>query len=81
MNGTIQLDNLPAVAALDSLTTAYNDAAELPGATTVAENLGGQTLAPGVYVSVAHSFEISSSNLILDAQGDQNAVWVFQMPS
>ena len=81
VNGTIQLDNLPAVAALDSLTTAYNAAAELPGATTVAENLGGQTLAPGVYVSVAHSFEISSSNLILDAQGDQNAVWVFQMPS
>ena len=81
VNGTIQLDNPPAVAALGSLTTAYNDAAELSGATTVAENLGGQTLAPGLYVSGANSFEISSANLILDAQGDQNAVWVFQMPA
>jgi hypothetical protein len=81
VNGTIQLDNPPAVAALGSLTTAYNDAAELSGATTVAENLGGQTLAPGLYVSGANSFEISSANLILDAHGDQNAVWVFQMPA
>jgi hypothetical protein len=84
MNGTIQLDNSAAAAALASLTTAYNDAAGLLGATTIAENLAGQTLPPGLYVSAAHSFEIGSAvnpNLTLDAQGDPNAVWVFQMPA
>jgi hypothetical protein len=81
VNGTMQLDNPAAVAALSSLTDAYNDAAGLSGATTVAENLAGQTLTPGLYVSAVNSFEISGGNLTLDAQGDANAVWVFQMPA
>jgi hypothetical protein len=84
MNGTIQLDNSAAAAALASLTTAYNNANGLSGATTVAENLAGQTLPPGLYVSAAHSFDIGSAvtpNLTLDAQGDPTAVWVFQMPA
>jgi hypothetical protein len=63
------------------LTTAYNDAA---GRTlcpvTVAGNLGGQTLAPGLYKSTS-SLEISSGDLTLDAQGDGNAVFIFQMAS
>ena len=80
MNGTIQLDNSAAAAALASLTTAYNNAKGLSGATIIAENLGGLTLFPGLYVSALNSFEISSANLTLDAQGDPNAVWVFQMP-
>jgi hypothetical protein len=42
--------------------------------------LGGLTLFPGLYASALNSFEISSANLTLDAQGDPNAVWVFQMP-
>ncbi len=83
LNGTIQIGNSDASAAQASLTAAYNDAAGLSGATTIAENLAGQTLAPGLYVSAAHSFEINSGtlNLTLDAQGDSNAVWVFQMPA
>ncbi len=63
------------------LTTAYNDAA---GRTlcpvTVAGNLGGQTLTPGLYKSTS-SLEISSGDLTLDAQGDGNAVFIFQMAS
>jgi hypothetical protein len=63
------------------LTTAYNDAA---GRTlcpvTVAGNLGGQTLAPGLYKSTS-SLEISSGDLTLDAQGDGDAVFIFQMAS
>jgi hypothetical protein len=81
MNGTIQINNPATAAALTGLATAYNDAAGLSGATTVAENLQGLTLTPGLYVSGANSFEISGANLMLDAQGDPNAVWVFQMPA
>jgi hypothetical protein len=63
------------------LTTAYNDAA---GRTlcpvAVAGNLGGHTLTPGLYKSTS-SLEISSGDLTLDAQGDANAVFIFQMAS
>ncbi len=64
-----------------ALTTAYNDAA---GRTlcpvSVAGNLGGQTLAPGLYKSTS-SLEISSGDLTLDGKGDGNAVFIFQMAS
>src|SRR5206468_3153410 len=63
------------------LTTAYNDAAaRTVGAITVAGNLGGQTLTPGLYTSTS-SLAISSGDLTLDAQGDANAVFIFQMGS
>ncbi|MEK7877508.1 MAG: ice-binding family protein, partial [Pseudomonadota bacterium] len=63
------------------LTAAYNDAAgRTVGAVLVAGNLGGQTLYPGLYKSTS-SLEISSGDLTLDAQGDANAVFVFQMAS
>jgi hypothetical protein len=64
-----------------ALTTAYNDAA---GRTlcpnSIAGNLGGQTLVPGLYKSNT-ALEISSGDLTLDAQGDANAVFIFQMAS
>ena len=63
------------------LTAAYNDAAgRTAGALTVAGNLGGLTLTPGLYKSTS-SLEISSGDLTLDAQGDTNAVFIFQMAS
>jgi hypothetical protein len=43
-----------------------------------AGELGGLTLAPGIYKSASGTFNISNGNLTLDAQGDPNAVWVFQ---
>jgi len=81
MTGTLHLgDPIAAQAQLD-LTVAYNDAARRSVApSTVAGNLGGQTLAPGLYTS-ASSLEISSGDLTLDASGDPNAVWIFQMGS
>lgn len=67
--------------ALGDLTTAYNDAA---GRTlcpmTVAGNLGGQTLVPGLYKSTS-SLEVTSGDLTLDAQGDADAVFIFQIAS
>src|SRR4029077_7860112 len=67
--------------ALADLTTAYNDAAgRTLCAVTVAGNLGGQTLVPGLYKSTS-SLEITSGDLTLDAQGDPAAVFIFQMAS
>ena len=42
--------------------------------------LGGLTLPPGLYKSTS-SLAISSGDLTLDAQGDANAVFIFQMAS
>jgi hypothetical protein len=81
VNGTIQTNNSPAAGALTSLATAYTTAKGLSGAITIPENLAGQTLVPGLYKSAASSLEITSGNLMLDAQGDPNSVWVFQMPA
>jgi hypothetical protein len=81
VTGTLHLGDPTAAQAQLDLTTAYNDAAgRTVGAVTVAGNLGGQTLTPGLYKSTS-SLEISSGDLTLDAQGDANAVWVFQMVS
>ena len=64
-----------------ALTTAYNDAAGRTQApVTVAGNLGGKTLRPGLYKSTS-SLEISSGDLTLDAKGDPNGVFIFQMAS
>ncbi|MDQ2840258.1 MAG: Ig-like domain-containing protein [Acidobacteriota bacterium] len=46
-----------------------------------AGELGGRTLYPGAYKSAPGSYSITpvNGNLTLDAQGDPNATWVFQM--
>jgi hypothetical protein len=67
--------------AMSDLTTAYDDAAARTlCATTVDGNLGGMTLPPGLYSS-GSSLEISSGNLTLDAEGDEDALFIFQMDS
>jgi hypothetical protein len=43
-----------------------------------AGELGGLTLAPGIYKSASGTFKISNGDLTLDAQGDPNATWIFQ---
>jgi len=81
--GTLHIaDAIAAQAKLD-LTTAYNDAAgrSLNVITVATGELGGLTLAPGLYRSGISSFAITSVDLTLDAQGDANAIWIFQMPS
>jgi hypothetical protein len=60
----------------------YNILAGLPGGPDPgAGQLGGLTLAPGTYTSAAGTFLLTGSDLTLDAQGNANAVWVFQMAS
>jgi hypothetical protein len=78
--GSIVLGVAPADAAQSSLTSAYNDAAGRPADATVAGNLGGRTLNPGVYKSTS-TLAISSGDLTLDALGNSNGVFIFQIAS
>ena len=80
VNGTMHLGDPIAAQAQGDLTVAYNDAAGRPGGVAVSGNLGGLTLPPGLYTSTS-SLEITSGDLTLDAQGDPNAVFIFQMPT
>lgn len=81
VNGTIYAGDLTAARAIADLTTAFDDASGRTLApVTVAGNLGGQTLTRGLYKSTS-SLAISSGNLTLDAQGDANAVFIFQIAS
>jgi len=47
---------------------------------TVSGNQGGKTLAPGIYKSTS-TLSVDGSDLTLDAQGDPNAYWIFQVAS
>jgi ice-binding like protein len=81
LTGATHAANPTSATAMADLTTAYNDAAGRTLApVTVAGNLGGLTLPPGLYKSTS-SLEISSGDLTLDAQGNANAVFIFQMAS
>jgi len=43
--------------------------------------IGALSLAPGVYKSASGSYKITNGDLELDAQGDADAVWIFQAES
>jgi hypothetical protein len=77
----------PGIAALlvqvkQDLTDAYlfAEGATAPAPVTVAGDQGGLTLAPGIYKSTS-TLLIQSGDLTLDAQGDANASWIFQIAS
>ena len=81
INGAKQAGNPTAAQGIADLTTAYLDAAgRTLCAVTVAGNLGGRTLGPGLYKSTS-SLSISSGDLTLDARGDADAVFIFQAAS
>ena len=77
----------PGVAAMlieakQDLTDAYlfAEGATVPAPATVSGDQGGLTLYPGIYKSTS-TLLIQSGDLTLDAQGDENAVWIFQIAS
>jgi type VI secretion system secreted protein VgrG len=79
-NGVTHINDGEAVSAEGDLKVAYNDAAGRRTPAVVAGDLGGQTLYPGLYQSTG-SIEIASGNLILDAQGNPDGVFIFQVLS
>ena len=85
INGTLEITTPAAAAAMECLTAAFIEgqgrslnAISLPG------QLGALTLAPGLYSNSSTS-GISGTGangiLTLDAQGNSNAVWIFQIGS
>ena len=83
-NGTKYLAAEAAVAdAKAALVTAYDDTAGRTGdpTVTVSADLAGQTLIPGVYNSGSTLSISGPSPLVLDAQNDPSAVFIFQAGS
>ncbi|MBK6266714.1 DUF3494 domain-containing protein [Marivirga sp. S37H4] len=58
----------------------FTEGASSPAPATVEGDQGGKTLAPGIYKSTS-TLLIQSGDLTLDAKGDPNAVWIFQIAS
>jgi Ice-binding-like/Bacterial Ig-like domain len=77
--GAIHSADGAAAQAQIALTAGYIDAAGRAGGTAVAGDLVGQTLTAGVYTSTS-SLAISG-DVTLDAQGNPDAVFIFQISS
>lgn len=80
LSGSVHAGDPAAAQAERDLTSAYNAAiAETGGISLTGQNLGGLTITAGVYVFTS-SAQLTG-HLILDAQGDPNAVFIFQIAS
>ena len=82
INGSIHVADGPAAQAQMDLTFAYNLMVAKPcGTNLTGMDLGGKTLAPGVYCFNSSAAMAIGSTLILDAKADPNASWTFQIAS
>ena len=80
VTGTTHAADATSLAAQGDLTTAFTTLGTLPcGLDLTGTNLGGLTLTPGVYC-FSTSAQLTGL-LTLNALGDPNAVWVFQIGS
>lgn len=80
VNGTTHAGDGVALQAQSDLVTAYNDlAGQACDTDLTGQDLGGLTLTPGAYC-FSTSAQLTGT-LTLDAQGDPNAVFVFQIGS
>jgi hypothetical protein len=78
--GTIHVDDSIAVQAQADLLAAYNDAvSRTANSQTLPGGIGGLTFTPGLYTN-ATTVGIAT-DVTLDAQGDPNAVFIFQIGS
>ncbi len=78
--GTLHINDAAANESKLCLTTAYLYLQGRPPGATVSGNIGGQTLTPGTYTS-SSTLAISSGDLTLDAGGNANALFIFQIAS
>jgi Ice-binding-like len=72
-------DPVAAQAQLD-LSIAYNYIVGLTGAALLPGDMSGLTLTPGLY-KTASTVMLSGGNVTLDAQGNANAIFIFQIGS
>lgn len=79
ITGQTNLGTPGAQTAQNDLTTAYLALAAMPCGTTITSDLGGTTLAPGVYCS-GSSVGVTGT-VTLDGNGDSNALFVIRAPS
>jgi hypothetical protein len=79
ISGTVHLFDEVAEQAKVDLGTAYADAQGRSSDETISADLGGRTLTPGVYTS--GSSIMLTGTLTLDAEGDPDAVFIFQAGS
>ena len=77
--GKIHAADTAAANAQTDLTAAYNDAATRPATGTVAGDIGGHTITPGIY-KASSSLGLTGT-VTLNGQGDPNAVFIFQIRS
>jgi hypothetical protein len=82
ITGAFHAGDAVAMKAQGDLTTAYNYAAAVAGGAVLTADIGGQTLAPGVYKTTNSQPSLGiTGNLTLDGGGDSTAVWIFQIVS
>ncbi len=81
VTGTVHAGDPVAMHAQGDLTAAYNDAASRQPPQALPADVGGRTLAPGVYKTGATPALGLTGTLTLDGQGDPNAVFVIRVGS
>ncbi|GGO65543.1 hypothetical protein GCM10012289_17480 [Nonomuraea cavernae] len=79
-DGGIYIDDPEARETKADAIEAYEDAAGRAANGVMSPELGGKTISPGVYESTDGSFRINGT-LTLDAQGDLDALFIFQADS
>ena len=79
ISGVFHYADFVAAAGESAAQQLYNALMLMTSTATISGDLGGQTLTPGVYTS-SSTIGITGI-LILDAQGDPNATWIFQIGS
>lgn len=80
--GSTEINNAKATQALLDVGTAYvslSGKACPPANDLTGLDLGGMTLAPGVYCFSSSAGQIAGTTLTFDAKGDPNAVWIIQV--
>jgi len=79
VNGTVYQGDQVAIDAYAAFVSEYNALALVQcDVNLTGQPLAGQTLTPGVYCFDAAVTE-TGGTLTLDAQGDPNAIWIFQI--
>lgn len=78
--GTTHIDDAVALAGKNSLVTSFNDAAGRPSTKLASADLSGKSFTSGVY-KASSSLLFSAGQMTLNAQGNPNAVFIFQVGS